>query len=85
MQAAQSRGTITASERADAAVGSVRAAVQAPPTARIVLGLLLVAAIVWLIAAPSAPAAIAVIGSLIALAGWGSEAASPADLTLSDF
>lgn len=76
MQIVGSRGAAPA-ERVEAASDSVRFAVGRPSASRITLGIVLVAAIGWLIAAPSAPAVIVAVSALIACVGWGSEPAGP--------
>ncbi len=74
MHVTQSRGVVPAIERAEAAVESVRTR---PSGVRIALGLVVVASLVWLIAAPSTPAVIALVSALIASIGWGDDRAEP--------
>ncbi len=98
MQIVGSRGAVPAAERASQlaaaarrqpssdsdhdSVDAARGGVGRPSTAHIALGLVLIIALGWLIAAPSAPAMIVVISALIACVGWGSGPASP--LTFAD-
>jgi hypothetical protein len=44
-----------------------------PSGMQIVLGLVLVASLIWLVAAPSAPALIFTVSTLIACIGWDNE------------
>ena len=92
-----SRGAVSAAERADqfAGVGrrqpsteprevlvdAARGGVARPSAMRIAFGLLFVVTLGWLIAAPSTPAMIIVISTLIACIGWSSEPDSALTLT----
>ena len=96
MQIVGSRGAVSAAECAEqlagvarrqppepreVSVGVARGGVVRPSAMRIAFGLLFVVTLGWLIAAPSTPAVIIVISTLIACIGRSSEPASPMTLT----
>ena len=98
MQIVGSRGAVSAGECAEQLAGVARRQPPTEPrevlvevarggvarlsATRIVLGVLFVVTLGWLIAAPSTPAMIIVISTLIACIGWSSDPASA--LTLVD-
>ena len=77
MYVTQSRAVVPAVERAGAASESVRTGATRPSGVRIALGLIVVASLAWLIAAPSTPAVIALVSALIASIGWGDDSTEP--------
>lgn len=68
-------------ERVESASEPARFAVGRPFRARVALALVLVAALGWLLSAPSAPAVIVVVSALIANVGWGGEVTGPLELS----